>query len=90
MLVVLMVAGCWFFAKRYLDEPLAIAFVCLVGALNSRTALQAAVGHSWHLYYAGMPWVWGAFDLLPGAGPERGRAGACVCGGWRWRRRCSR
>ncbi len=60
--VVALVAGCWFFARGYLDQPLALAFACLVGALNSRTAAQAAVGHTWHLAYAGLPWVLGAYD----------------------------
>jgi len=61
-LFIALVAGCWFFARRYVRSPLAIAFVCLVAGLNSRAALQAAAGHTWHLYYAGMPWVLGAFD----------------------------
>ena len=61
-LVVALVLGLHFFARRYVSHPLALGFACLVGALNSRTALQAAVGHTWHLAYAGLPWVLGAFD----------------------------
>jgi hypothetical protein len=61
-LVVALVLGVHFFARRYVSHPLALGFACLVGALNSRTALQAAVGHTWHLAYAGLPWVLGAFD----------------------------
>ena len=61
-LLLALVVGCWFFARSYVAHPLSLAFVCLVGALNSRTALQAAVGHTWHMYYAGTPWVLGAFD----------------------------
>jgi hypothetical protein len=69
-MVVLGVLGTWFFARRYVEHPLAIAFVCLVAALNSRFALQAAVGHAWHLYYAGMPWVLGAYDRALGDDDE--------------------
>jgi hypothetical protein len=61
-LVVALVLGCWFFARPYVRSPLGLAFVCVVAALNSRTALQAAVGHTWHLQYAGLPWVLGAWD----------------------------
>jgi hypothetical protein len=72
VLVVLMVVGLWFFARHYVEDPLALAFVCLVGGLNSRGALQAALGHTWHLYYAGMPWVLGAFDrAMDEARPQR-------------------
>jgi hypothetical protein len=69
VLLVALVAGCWFLARGYVEHPLALGFACLVGALSSRMALQAAVGHVWHLYYAGMPWVLGAYDraLAPGA-----------------------
>ena len=62
VMIVLFVLGVWFFARRYLQHPLAIAFVCLVAALSSRVALQIAVGHTWHLAYAFVPWVLGAYD----------------------------
>jgi hypothetical protein len=46
--------------------------------LNGRWALQAAVGHTWHLQYAFLPWVFYAFErsLLPGQ-----RRYACLTGG---------
>lgn len=69
LLVVLAVAGAWFFARRYVEHPLALAFVCLIGILNSRLALEAAVGHTWHLQYAGVPWVLAAFDRACDAVP---------------------
>jgi len=59
--VVAFTLGCWFFARGFVRDPVAVAFVCLVGALSSRTALQIAVGHTWHQLYAGLPWVLGAF-----------------------------
>jgi hypothetical protein len=61
-LVVALVLGCWFFARPYVRTPIGLGFVCIVAALSSRTALQAAVGHTWHLQYAGLPWVLGAWD----------------------------
>jgi hypothetical protein len=65
-LVVLMVLGCRFFARSYMKDERALALACIVGVLNSRTALQVAVGHTWHLAYAGLPWVLGAFDRALG------------------------
>lgn len=71
--VVAFALGCWFFARGFVRDPIAVAFVCIVGALSSRTALQIAVGHTWHQLYAGLPWVLGAFFRATPAG-ERVRA----------------
>jgi hypothetical protein len=81
--VAALVLGMRFFAARYLRHPLAIAFACVVGALNSRAALQIAVGHTWHLAYAGMPWVLGAFDrATSGDRPRRWLALGAVVLAW--------
>jgi hypothetical protein len=46
--------------------------------LNGRWALQAATGHTWHLQYAFVPWVFYAFErsLVPGK-----QRYACLAGG---------
>ena len=83
-MIVLLLLGCHFFARRYVEDPLALGFACLVGALNSRTALQAAVGHTWHLAYAGLPWVLGAFDRAIDARPRGGAGGEAGSIRLRW------
>lgn len=72
--VVALVLGTWFLARVFVKDPIAIAFVCVVGALSSRVALQIAVGHTWHQLYAGLPWVLGAYlRATPPGQPLRAR-----------------
>lgn len=58
----LSMAGTWLLAGRFTRSPAARAFVCAVFVVNGRFALQAAVGHTWHLYYAWLPWALFFFD----------------------------
>lgn len=54
--------GCWVLAGRFTTRSAARAFVCVLFTLNSRWALQAQVGHTWHLTYAWLPWALFFFD----------------------------
>jgi hypothetical protein len=49
--------GAWAFASRFTKSPGIRLFVAAAFAVNGRWALQASVGHTWHLYYAWVPWV---------------------------------
>jgi hypothetical protein len=79
--LVAMVVGCHFLARRYTSDPVALGFAVLVGALNSRMALQMAVGHTWHLAYAGLPWALGACDRAMAAWDRGDARSARVCRG---------
>lgn len=64
-------AGCWLFAGVFTRS---VALRALLGALfvlNGRWALQAAVGHLWHLQYAFMPWAFYFYERS--LAPERFR-----------------
>jgi hypothetical protein len=51
--------GTWLLAARFCKDPLVVAAVCVVTVMNSRWALQAGAGHTWHLTYAFLPWaIW--------------------------------
>ncbi|HEV8551349.1 MAG TPA: hypothetical protein VGQ57_20010, partial [Polyangiaceae bacterium] len=73
-------AGC-FTRSVALKSALAALFV-----LNGRWALQAAVGHTWHLQYALMPWAFYCFErsLAPGRGRFAVGAGLAMalCAYW--------
>ncbi|NOU26704.1 MAG: hypothetical protein HOO96_02265 [Polyangiaceae bacterium] len=55
-------AGTWLFVRRLTGSVAVRVFVCAVYVINSRWAFQASVGHTWHLYYAWVPWALWAFD----------------------------
>ncbi len=47
------------------------ALVAVLYVLNSRWALQAAVGHTWHLQYGFLPWVFWFFEKYLQTGEYR-------------------
>lgn len=55
--------GVYLLASRFTDSRALRALAVFVGALNGRWSLQAAVGHSWHLHYAWMPFALWALDV---------------------------
>ncbi len=67
--------GTWLLAGRFTRSAALRAFCCAVFVVNGRWALQAAAGHTWHLYYAWTPWVLYFFDRASGCG-ERSVSGA--------------
>jgi hypothetical protein len=50
-------AGAYAFASSFTTSRALRAFMAALWVLNGRWALQAAVGHTWHLQYALMPWA---------------------------------
>jgi hypothetical protein len=74
--------GTWLLAGRFTKSAAMRAFVCVAFVVNGRWALQASVGHTWHLYYAWTPWALYFFDrAIDRANPERWRD-AIVTGGF--------
>ncbi len=59
--------GTYFFASVLTKSVALRTLLCALFALNGRWALQAAVGHTWHLQYAFMPWAFYCFErsLVP-------------------------
>jgi hypothetical protein len=55
-------AGAYAFASSFTTSRALCAFVAALFVLNGRWALQAAVGHTWHLQYALMPWAFFCFE----------------------------
>ncbi len=71
--------GTWLLAGRFTRSAGVRAFVCAVFVVNGRWALQAATGHTWHLYYAWTPWLLYFFDVACSAEAEAsGRRGRNV------------
>jgi len=77
--------GSWMLARRFTRSAALAAFVVLAFAVDSRWAMQVAVGHTWHLLYALLPWALFLFDraIEPEAThPRRARdlllASACM------------
>ncbi len=58
----LALAGSYAFASSFTTSRALRAFVAALFVLNGRWALQAAVGHTWHLQYALMPWAFFFFE----------------------------
>src|SRR5580704_14711237 len=69
---VLSAVGTWLLAGRFTRSMALRVFCCAVFVVNGRWALQAAAGHTWHLYYAWTPWTLYFFDRASGC-DERGR-----------------
>jgi hypothetical protein len=65
---VLGLVGSYFFASVLTTSVALRTLLCALFVLNGRWALQAAVGHTWHLQYAFMPWAFYCFErsLAPG------------------------
>jgi hypothetical protein len=55
-------AGAYAFARSFTTSRALCAFVAALFVLNGRWALQTAVGHTWHLQYALMPWAFFFFE----------------------------
>jgi hypothetical protein len=62
--------GVWLLAGRFTKSAALKALCCAAFVVNGRWALQIAVGHTWHLYYAWMPWALYFYDRAV----EKGRA----------------
>jgi hypothetical protein len=54
--------GAVYFARRFTKSWALSAMVAALWAVNGRWALQAAVGHTWHLAYAYLPMCLGALE----------------------------
>jgi 6-pyruvoyl-tetrahydropterin synthase related domain len=54
--------GTYLLARRFTRSTALATFLAIVYVLNGRWALQAAVGHTWHLKYGWTPWVFYFFD----------------------------
>jgi hypothetical protein len=71
-------AGTYLFASTLTRSVALRALLAALFVLNGRWALQAAVGHTWHLQYALMPWAFYCFERSLGAGSRRWAVGAGV------------
>ncbi|HEY3500476.1 MAG TPA: hypothetical protein VGK73_37545 [Polyangiaceae bacterium] len=56
------IVGCWCFAGCFTRSAALRSLLATLFVLNGRWALQAAVGHTWHLQYALMPWAFFFFE----------------------------
>jgi len=54
--------GAFLLARRYTRSLALASFVGFLYVLNSRWALQFQAGHTWHLQYAWVPWIFYLFD----------------------------
>ncbi|HWA71317.1 MAG TPA: hypothetical protein VG937_03235 [Polyangiaceae bacterium] len=54
--------GAYLLARRFSQSPALCAAFAGLFVLNGRWALQAAVGHTWHLQYALTPWLFLCFE----------------------------
>jgi hypothetical protein len=73
--------GTWLLAGRFTRSAAIRVFCSAVFVVDGRWALQAAAGHTWHLYYAWTPWTFYFFDRALGYA-ERLRPGPPAA---RWR-----
>jgi hypothetical protein len=71
-------AGTYVFASALTRSVALRALLAALFILNGRWALQAAVGHTWHLQYALMPWAFYCFERSLGEGQRRWAVGAGV------------
>jgi hypothetical protein len=55
-------AGTYAFASLFTESVALSTLLTALFVLNGRWALQAAVGHTWHLQYALMPWAFFFFE----------------------------
>jgi len=62
--------GAYLLASRFTESHAARALVVALWAVNGRWGLQTAVGHTWHLAYAYLPWCFYFFER---ARSDRGR-----------------
>ncbi len=73
-------AGAYAFATRFTRSSALAGLLAALFVLNGRWALQAAVGHTWHLQYGLMPWAFFFFEraLEPGKLRNAAYAGLCI------------
>ncbi len=78
--------GTYAFASSFTRSVALRALLAALFILNGRWALQAAVGHTWHLQYALMPWTFFCFERSLAKGKTRWALGAgaamALCGYW--------
>ena len=74
--------GTYLLARRFTRSIALSSFLAILYVLNGRWALQAAVGHTWHLKYGWVPWVFLFFDRAqePGRFRNATYAGAVLAG----------
>ncbi len=72
-------AGAYLFASTFTKSHALRALLAALWVLNGRWALQAAVGHTWHLQYGLMPWAFYFFERArqPGKLREATYVGIC-------------
>src|SRR5580704_1797083 len=74
--------GTWLLAGRFTRSAALKVICCAAFVVNGRWALQIAVGHTWHLYYAWTPWTLYFFDRAVQKGRQTSRdvvlCGACI------------
>jgi hypothetical protein len=56
------IAGTWCFAGCFTRSAALRSLLATLFVVNGRWALQAAVGHTWHLQYALLPWAFFCFE----------------------------
>jgi hypothetical protein len=56
-------AGAYLLTSRFTRSAALRALVAVLFALNGRWALQMTAGHTWHMRYALLPWVFLVFDI---------------------------
>lgn len=56
-------AGAYLLTSRFTRSQALRTLVVVLFALNGRWALQMTAGHTWHMRYALMPWVFLVFDI---------------------------
>jgi hypothetical protein len=56
-------AGAYLLASRFTRSTALCALVAVLFALNGRWALQMTAGHTWHMRYALLPWVFWLYDI---------------------------
>jgi len=61
-------AGAYCLATRFSRSAALAALLAALFVLNGRFAFQAASGHTWHLGYSLLPWVFYAFDRADASG----------------------
>ena len=62
--------GTWLFAGRFTRSPGLRLIAVAAFAIDGRFGFQAAVGHTWHLYYAWTPWALYFLDRAIGMAPQ--------------------
>jgi hypothetical protein len=69
--------GAYLLTSRFTCSSALRALVAVLFALNGRWALQMTAGHTWHMRYALLPWVFWVFDMAV----ERRKLGWAVYAG---------